>query len=160
MWQHFRWLQYSNSLLVFCEEAGIDFMSDDTIAMPAGIISDSDEDEEGEEEESSRAQKQCPNTWAPSKRKEKTTEESVTTKPNIIPDEESRQPASEMLQLLALHHQYGHIPMRKLQEMAKQGILLRRLAKCNIPTCSACLFARGATKHPWSGKTRRDTDSD
>ena len=79
--------------------------------------------------------------------------------PNIIPDEESRQPVNEMSQLLALHHQYGHIPMRKLQEMAKQGILPRRLAKCDIPTCSACLFAR-ATKRPWRGKTRRDADND
>jgi hypothetical protein len=79
--------------------------------------------------------------------------------PNIIPDEESRQPVNEMSQLLALHHQYGHIPMRKLQEMAKQGILPRRLAKCDIPTCSACLFAR-ATKRPWRGKTRRDADNE
>jgi hypothetical protein len=64
---------------------------------------------------------------------------------------------SEMLQLLALHHQYGHIPMRKLQEMAKQGILPRRLAICGIPTCSACLFAK-ANKGPWRGKTRKSAD--
>jgi hypothetical protein len=31
--------------------------------------------------------------------------------------------------------------------------------KCDIPTCSACLFAR-ATKRPWRGKTRRDADND
>ena len=79
--------------------------------------------------------------------------------PNIIPDEESRQPLSDMSQLLTLHHQYGHIPMRKLQEMAKQGIISKRLASCNIPTCSACLFAK-ATKRPWRGKTRRDADNE
>jgi len=49
--------------------------------------------------------------------------------------------------------------MRKLQEMAKQGIIPRRFAKCDIPTCSACLFAR-ATKRPWRNKTRRDADND
>ena len=160
---------------IFCQEAGIDAMSDDTIAMPAGIISDSEEDEE-EEELSRNTRMQRPNPWVPSKTKEKTANEpesttfdingSESTKttqlpealPNIIPDEESRQPINEMSQLLTLHHQYGHIPMRKLQEMAKQGILPRRLANCNIPTCSACLFAR-ATRRPWRGKIRRDTDN-
>jgi hypothetical protein len=161
---------------IFCEEAGIDAMSDDTVAMPAGIISDSETDDEDEEDQS-RVRRQLSKPWAPSKTKERTetaSEKSTTLNingpesttaaqlhdalPNIIPDEESRQPVSEMSQLLALHHQYGHIPMRKLQEMAKQGILPRRLAKCDIPTCSACLFAR-ATKRPWRGKTRRDADN-
>jgi hypothetical protein len=53
-----------------------------------------------------------------------------------------------------LHHQYGHISMRKLQEMAKQGILPKRLATCRIPTCSACLYSK-ATRRPWRGKTSR-----
>jgi hypothetical protein len=162
---------------IFCKEAGIDAMSDDTVAMPAGIISDSETDEEDEEDQS-RVRRQLSKPWAPSKTKERTetaSEKSTTLDingpesttamqlpdalPNIIPDEESRQPVNEMSQLLALHHQYGHIPMRKLQEMARQGIIPRRLAKCDIPTCSACLFAR-ATKRPWRGKMRTDADHD
>ncbi len=162
---------------IFCEEAGIDAMSDDTVAIPAGIISDSETEDEDEEDQS-RVRRQLSNPWAPSKTKEWTDTESEKSTtldmngpesttatqlpdalPNIIPDEESRQPVIKMSQLLALHHQYGHIPMRKLQEMAKQGILPRRLAKCDIPTCPACLFTR-ATKRPWRGKTRRDADND
>jgi hypothetical protein len=50
--------------------------------------------------------------------------------------------------------------MRKLQEMAKQGIIPRRLAKCRIPTCSACLYSK-ATKRPWRGKPRtRGSDNE
>ena len=74
--------------------------------------------------------------------------------PNIIEDEENRQPQTEMAELLSVQHKYGHIPMRKLQEMARQGTLPRRLAKCNIPTCSARLYAK-ATKKPWRGKTTK-----
>jgi hypothetical protein len=161
---------------IFCEDAGIDATSDDTVAMPADIISASDDDEE--EEDCTKARKQLSEPWAPSKTMETTrteSEETATFKVNgpestvatqlrhtlpiILPDKELRQPVNEMLQLLAWHHQYGHIPMRKLEEMTKQGILPRQLAKCNVPTCSACLFAR-ATKCPWRGKTRRDADND
>jgi hypothetical protein len=162
---------------IFCQEAGIDSTSDEaTIAMPTGIISDSDDDEE---QYTTTTRKQRVNPWASTKSTTRGTPKEFgnpvdtfsvngpaasTTHlpeslPNIVPDEESRQPVSDMSQLLTLHHQYGHIPMRKLQEMAKQGILPRRLANCNIPTCSACLFAK-ATKRPWRGKTRRDNDND
>ena len=78
---------------------------------------------------------------------------------NIILDEEDRQPANDLAELLAIHHQFGHISMRKLQEMAKQGILPRRLSKCRVPTCSACLYAK-ATKQPWRNKPRKDGDDD
>ena len=69
---------------------------------------------------------------------------------NVILDEEGRQP-SDLAELLMAHHQYAHISMRKLQEMAKQGVLPKCLAKCRIPTCSACLYSK-ATKRPWRGK--------
>ena len=147
---------------VVCQEAGIDATSKVTIAIPAGIISDSDDDEE-EESLNDRKRRQAP--WTSTKSSNnpkltfevngplaiKNTQPHQELLPNIIPDKEHRQPVSEMSQHLALHHQYGHIPMQKLQEMAKQGILPRRLTKCDIPTCSACLFAK-ATKRPWIGK--------
>ncbi|KAI2494618.1 hypothetical protein MHU86_19896 [Fragilaria crotonensis] len=82
-----------------------------------------------------------------------------TTNVNIILDEEDRQPANDLAELLAIHHQFGHISMRKLQEMAKQGILPRRLSKCRVPTCSACLYAK-ATKRPWRNKPRKDGDDE
>ena len=40
------------------------------------------------------------------------------------------------------HHRFQHISFSKLQEMARQGILTRRLAHCKIPSCSACLFGK------------------
>jgi hypothetical protein len=43
--------------------------------------------------------------------------------PKVTPDEEERHSATEMAELLAMHHRYGHISMRKLQETAAQGIL-------------------------------------
>jgi hypothetical protein len=83
-----------------------------------------------------------------------------TTNTDVILDEEDRQPTNDLAQLLAIHHQFGHISMRKLQEMAKQGIIPRRLAKCRIPTCSACLYSK-ATKRPWRGKPRtRGSDNE
>ena len=68
--------------------------------------------------------------------------------PEVIIDEEDRQTHTDMAELLSIHHQYAHAPMTKLQLMAKSGILPRRLAKCRIPVCSACLYAK-ATRKPW-----------
>ena len=82
-----------------------------------------------------------------------------TTNTNVILDEEDRQPTNDLAQLLAIHHQFGHISMRKLQEMAKKGIIPRRLAKCRVPTCSACLYSK-ATKRPWRGKPRTRGNDD
>jgi Reverse transcriptase (RNA-dependent DNA polymerase) len=80
-----------------------------------------------------------------------------TTNVNVILDEEDRQPANDLAELLAIHHQFGHISMAKLQEMAKQGIIPRRLSKCRVPTCSACLYAK-ATKRPWRNKPMKNGD--
>lgn len=72
--------------------------------------------------------------------------------PNVIIDEENQQqPHSDMAEFLMMHQRYGHISMRKIEEMARQGIISKRQAKCRMPTCSACLHAK-ATKRPWRGK--------
>ena len=52
------------------------------------------------------------------------------------------------------HYRFQHISFSKLQEMARQGILPRRLAQCKIPTCSACLYGK-ATKRAWRSKQER-----
>ncbi|KAI2502103.1 hypothetical protein MHU86_12333 [Fragilaria crotonensis] len=156
----------------FCCEAALDNPSDDPIAMPSTIISD---DEDDHDEVTAKAPLPWQSTWQPATRRQQekfiaseiefalngpsTTppggETSTNSKeiinantPNVIIDEEERQPQSEMAELLATHFKYGHLPMRKLQEMAKQGILPKRLAQCNLPTCSACLYAK-ATRKPW-----------
>ena len=80
-----------------------------------------------------------------------------TTKENIILDKEDRQPANNLAELLTIHHHFGHISMRELQEMTKQGILPQRLSKCREPTCAACLHAK-ATKQTWQSKPKKNGD--
>jgi hypothetical protein len=134
--------------------------------MPSTIISD---DEDDHDEVRAKAPLPWQSTWQPATRRQQ--ENSIateinfalngpsTTPPgggtstnskesnnanatNVIIDEEVQQPQSEMAELLAMHFKYGHLPMRKLQVMAKQGILPKRLAQCNLPTCSACVFCK------------------
>ncbi|KAI2498311.1 hypothetical protein MHU86_16181 [Fragilaria crotonensis] len=164
----------------FCCEADLNEPMSDPIALPSGIISD-DEDEQADaydvEERPSDEATPWQQTWTPPPTTTETDESARatpvdfslngpfttaseggnTTEPtseiNVITDEEDRQP-SDLAELLMLHHQYGHISMRKLQEMAKQGILPKRLATCRIPTCSACLYSK-ATRRPWRGKTSK-----
>ena len=73
--------------------------------------------------------------------------------PVVVEDEEDRPgeitPTSELLQN---HYKFQHISFKKLQLMAEQGILPKRLAKCNVPLCTACAYAK-ATKRPWKSKT-------
>ncbi len=142
----------------FCCEAALDDPTDDPIAMPSTIISD---DEDDHDEVKAKASLPWQSTWQPATRLQQ--ENSIATEikfalnglsttspggrtstnskessnanaPNVIIDEEVRQPQSEM---------------------AKQGILPKRLAQCNLPTCSACLYAK-ATRKPWRGKTAKD----
>jgi len=75
------------------------------------------------------------------------------TPPLVVNDEEDRQPTSNAAELLKLHHRFGHISFKRLQEMAKQGTVPTRLAKCPIPVCTACMFAK-ATKRKWRDKTK------
>jgi Reverse transcriptase (RNA-dependent DNA polymerase) len=157
-----------------CETDMIDERPDDIIALPAGLISD----DEGDDDAPIAPQPDpSPVTaWQPPLQSPEPTadfnsnvttvdfnlngptlsdsdregmQESTSTT-NVIIDEEDRQP-SDLAELLMYHHQYGHISFRKLQEMAKQGIIPRRLAKCRIPACSACLFSK-MTRKPWRGK--------
>ena len=53
--------------------------------------------------------------------------------------------------LLRYHRQFGHISFSRLQDMASVGVIPKRLRKCRIPMCSACLYTK-ATKKPWRGK--------
>jgi hypothetical protein len=66
-----------------------------------------------------------------------------SNEPNIIEHEEDHQPTSAAAELLRFHHKFGNVSFRKLQQMAKMGTIPKRLAKCQIPTCSACLYANG-----------------
>lgn len=68
--------------------------------------------------------------------------------PAVVVDEEDRlEQMTSTTELLLNHYRFGHISFHKLQAMAEKGILPKRLARCNIPTCSACMYAK-ATKRP------------
>ena len=75
---------------------------------------------------------------------------------SIVVDEEDRQESTPESELLMAHHRFQHIAFSKLQEMARQGILPQRLAKCKIPSCSACLYGK-ATKRAWQSKQERQS---
>ena len=75
--------------------------------------------------------------------------------PAIITDEEDREAETATAELLKLHYCFGHTPFSKLQVMARRGILAKRCAKCNIPVCSACQYAK-ATKRAWRPRTAKN----
>jgi hypothetical protein len=159
---------YSQFAAFCCEIDGADLCRH-PMALPSGIISDDDADDVHDEVPVSTPLP-WQHLWQRPSEVDKTepsqtefnlqgpptpNSEGESSTPNVILDEESRQPKEEMAELLMLHHQYGHVPMRKLQTMAEQGILPRRLAKCRTPICTACLYAK-ATRRPWRGKTRKN----
>ena len=53
--------------------------------------------------------------------------------------------------LLRYHRKFGHISFSRLQDMAKTGVIPKRLRKCRIPMCLAYMYSK-ATKRPWKGK--------
>ena len=74
--------------------------------------------------------------------------------PVVIVDEEDKtRNQTPTTELLLYHYGFGHISFTKLQLMAKFGVLPKCLATCNVPVCSACMYAK-ATKRPWRAKTK------
>ena len=162
-----------NKYDLFCHAAAITIADDkDPIALPANLISD----DEDKQQENIEPQRGPPPITIPKKRgkmqraiSEQTPEETprelhlspeqkgMTAKKlpaviedddnSIVVDEEDRQKSTPEPELLMAHHCFQHIYFAKLQEMARQGILPRKLAHCKIPSCSACLYGK-AMKSP------------
>ena len=57
-------------------------------------------------------------------------------------------------ELLRYHLKYGHISFKRLQAMAKAGIIPKRLANCPMPMCAACSYG-SAIKRPKQTKTKK-----
>ena len=57
-------------------------------------------------------------------------------------------------ELLRHHHNMGHLSFMKVQKMAKQGIFPSRIAKCAVPICSACQYAK-VTCCQWRTKSHK-----
>ncbi|KAI2507331.1 hypothetical protein MHU86_7051 [Fragilaria crotonensis] len=74
--------------------------------------------------------------------------------PALIEDEEDtafqEKPAAEFLRW---HHKLNHMSGAKMQSMAKCGLLPKKLAKCQIPACTSCLYGK-ATRRPWRTKPK------
>ena len=163
-----------NKYDLFCQAAANAITDDnDPIALPANLISD-DEDNEERNTEPQRGPPPItiPKTrhWNQGISPEQTPEDNprelhlsleqkgITTADlpavieeddtSIIIDEEDWQKSTPEAELLMAHQRFQHISFSKLQEMACQGILARRLAHCKIPSCSACLYGK-ATKRAW-----------
>jgi GAG-pre-integrase domain len=72
--------------------------------------------------------------------------------PVVMEDEEEKQRDNISAEFLRYHHRFGHASPARLQRMAKLGIIPKRLAKCPVPVCTACLHGK-ATKTKWRHKT-------
>ena len=72
--------------------------------------------------------------------------------PQVIPDEEDQYTIGDTsAEYLMWHHRLGHPPKGAIRELAKAGILPKRLATCSIPHCTSCLYGK-ATKRRWRNK--------
>jgi hypothetical protein len=169
----------------FCAQAETDYEKEQDnplICQPAQVVSDDEDDTDNEDDayiDSGWDQQQRNDAEADSGSEQfqhapntvtlpPTTEVPVQTEfdlngittqgvPVVVEDEEDRQPTNLAAELLRHHHKFGHTSFAKLQEMAKLGIIPKRLAKCPIPTCSACLYAK-ATKRKWRSRTSNNHD--
>ena len=79
--------------------------------------------------------------------------EGVTTDfkadPHLIPQEpDAPLMASNQALLIAYHEQLRHTSFAQLEELAKQGIIPKKLASVPPPKCPSCLY-RKAHKKPW-----------
>ena len=45
-------------------------------------------------------------------------------------------------ELLLWHYRHGHVPFSRLQAMAKEGSLPRRLRDCRVPKCASCMYGK------------------
>ena len=69
--------------------------------------------------------------------------------PHLIPPEpDALLMASDQALLIAYHEQLGHTFFTQLQELAKQGIIPKKLANVPPPKCPSCLYGK-AHKKPW-----------
>jgi hypothetical protein len=71
--------------------------------------------------------------------------------PTVVQDEEDRQPNNLAAENLRYHHRFGHISFQRLVEMAKQGVIPRRIGKMSNPRLlrlSVCQSKQTAMAEP------------
>ena len=75
--------------------------------------------------------------------------------PTVIQDEGERQKDNVAAEFLKIHQRMGHISPRRIQQITKVETLPRRLATCDIPVCTSCMYGK-ATKRPWRSKNSKN----
>ena len=91
----------------------------------------------------------------------KTTEEQVPEYDFDIDVTEDRSKEDDgdntSLELLRIHHRFVHISFKKLQHMAKQGVIPKKYATCDVPVCAACVYGKMIRKK-WRNKPMNTYD--
>jgi hypothetical protein len=59
--------------------------------------------------------------------------------------------------MLRYHYTFNHASLKKLRILAKHGVIPHRLAKCDSPICSACMYGK-ATRRPWRTRSLANQD--
>ena len=120
--------------------------------MPATYVSDNEEDKTVP---SPSLDEQPIRSTSPSPHRDpvRSPYEGVTTDfkadPHLIPQEpDAPLMASDQALLMAYHKQLGHTSFAQLQELAKQGIIPKKLANVPPLKCPSCLY-RKTHKKPW-----------
>jgi transposase InsO family protein len=68
-----------------------------------------------------------------------------------IQEEEHPEMPTAQQELLQWHLRLGHLSFARIQSMAKQGLLPRKLAHQVVPFCSGCAYGK-MTRRPWRTK--------
>ena len=131
----------------FCATAEINYAEEQInpiIAHETLVVTDDDEDESAKDSSNSTSKEPQREDWCKPAEMEFDFNLNGPQKqrPNIIKNEEQNIPTSAIAELLRFHHQFGHVSFKKLQKMAKMGTIPKRLAKCPIPACLACLYSK------------------
>ena len=79
--------------------------------------------------------------------------------PVVVEDEEDRQTTNVTAEFLRYHQKFNHCSPKRMQLLARVGVIPRRLARCPVPVCSSCLYGK-ATRRPWRHKTNDNAPSD
>ena len=72
-----------------------------------------------------------------------TLEPQTTTIPNDM--------TAQQWMILKLHYRLGHISMHRIKQMAKMGLIPKKIADIQPPMCASCQFGK-ATRRPWRTK--------
>ena len=67
-------------------------------------------------------------------------------------EEDTIVPQKVEAEFLRWHHRLGHASPKKIQALARMRILPGRLASCQVPICTGCMYGK-ATRRPWRTKS-------